>query len=157
MSMTRSRVVLLSLTFALVVGLAAPAMAGGAKTDQVTNVESSLDVSLDPPIAASLTCKFVKRVELPDGSAKETQNCNVVQYFEVGDGPTFTPVDFKLKKAFVVKGGECEWFSDYWFAQQVPSAVAADSYQYTVTPSGNVSVESHYPAVPIDPFGYCGF
>lgn len=155
--MRGNRFFLLASVLALVVALAAPATAGGASTDQVTDVETALIVSSDDGIYALADCKFVKRVEKPDGSAKETQKCEVTGLFNLADD---TPFVGELQHAYHETFGECSWVSDYWIATvggALADLVVADGGQSTVTPSGKVTVKSTYPADPIDPVDDCGF
>ena len=52
-------------------------------------------------------------------------------------------------RAFINEAGPCVWFSDYWFSV-AGQDVQAESFRYTVTPSGHVRARSDYPAEPLD-------
>jgi len=144
----RMHIMLVLAVVLLVIGVATPAVAGGATTDRVDGpFETVVPVAFaDNAIGVELMfaeCDWVQRVQLPDGSAKETQLCHLTEPFFVFGG---SPPD----QAFNIGGGACLWFSDYW-TQTDGSDVVADSNQITVTPSGNVHITSTYPAVPIPP------
>lgn len=144
---TRPKHIVLVLAVALlVIGVAAPAVAGGATTDRVDGpFETVVPVAFaDNAIGVELMfaeCDWVQRVQLPDESAKETQLCHLTEPFFVFGG---SPPD----QAFNIGGGPCLWVSDYW-TQSTGADVVADSHQITVTPSGNVHITSTYPAEPI--------
>jgi hypothetical protein len=93
-------------------------------------------------------CAFVKRVEYPDGSSKETQSCQTTVPFDIlgdefaGELPA---------RAFRDSGGGCTWFSDYWFNTDEPQDIMASSYSTVVTPSGRMHATSHYAADPLTP------
>jgi hypothetical protein len=127
------------------VGPAAAATAGGATTDQVRDIETAFFVDNDQTMIANAVCKFVKRVEKPDGSAKETQNCDVTGLVTF---PGFSPIGGALPRAFVATIDGCEWVSDY-FLNTDGSEVWAESGFSTVTPSGKVNITSFYPADPL--------
>jgi len=134
-------------------GVIAPAIASGATTDRI---EGPFDTVVPTAYADNLIgvelmfaeCDFVKRVELPDGSAKETQSCELTD--PVPDFPG-TPPD----QTFRIREGACSWASDYW-GMTDGSLVLADTFSLTVTPSGQVLVTTTYPADPIAPED-CGF
>ncbi len=136
----------IAIVLALLVALAAPV---AARAD-VDRVEGPFDTVVpvafaDNPIGVELMfaeCDFVQRVEKPDGSAVETQTCHLTEpFFQFGG----TPPD----SAFTNTEGSCIWFSDY-FSQTTGEDVFAERVRLTVTPSGNVSVTTMYPADPID-------
>ena len=132
----------------LAFGVIGPAMASGAMTDRIDGpfVTVVPTANADNPIGVELMfveCSFVQRVELPDGSAKETQACELTGPFVEFPG---TPPE----KAFRNVAGECIWWSDYW-AQVDGSIVFASSISLTVTPSGQVHATSTYPADPLTP------
>jgi len=90
-------------------------------------------------------CDFLKRVEFPDGSAKETMSCQVT------DSEGF-PDDIAgaiPSRAYKDSGGECIWFSDYWVNQDEPQIVFGNSYSQVVTPSGKAHATIRYAADPL--------
>lgn len=89
-----------------------------------------------------MECDFVQRVEKPDGSAIETQQCDLTGPFVEFPGTPPT-------EAFTNSAGECIWFSDY-FLQTTGEDVLAERVRLTVTPTGNVSVTTWYPAEPLE-------
>jgi len=93
-------------------------------------------------------CDVLQRVELPDGSAKETQRCQIV-------GPFIEFPGTLPDQAFNDSAQECVWGSDYWRLTD-GSGVIASSYHVTVTPSGSVHVTSTYPSDPLT-LEDCGF
>jgi hypothetical protein len=130
-----------------------PAVAAGASVDRVEGpFETVVPVAdADNPLGAELMladCDFVQRVERPDGSARETQKCELTGPFS--DFPGTVP-----DRAYNNVGGACVWASDYW-TQSTGDLVIADSVHITVTPSGNVHVRSTYPTEPIPPSD-CGW
>jgi hypothetical protein len=132
----------------LCVAAASPAIAGGASVDRIENIETVLAVALpdDFPMGSLMRadCAWVQRVELPDGSARETQVCDLT------NEPVMIP-EFQgmpPERAFHNSGGPCQWHSDYWFAKE-GSDVLASSFRYVVTPSGKVIAHSWYPAEPL--------
>lgn len=132
----------------LCVAAVSPVAAGGASVDRMENIETVLVVAFPEnfPIASIMRadCAWVARVELPDGSSKETMVC------DLSDEPVMI-LEFQgssPERAFHNSGGPCEWFSDYWFAKD-GSDVLASSYRYVVTPSGRVTAHSWYPAEPL--------
>jgi hypothetical protein len=143
------RIVLAALALILGLVAAAPAAAGRATVDRLTNIETVLAVAMpdDFPVASLMRaeCAWVHRVELPNGSARETMVC------ELSDERVMIP-EFQGSppaRAFRNSGGPCVWFSDYWFAKE-GSDVLASSFRYVVTPSGHVTAHSWYPAEPLD-------
>ena len=100
----------------------------------------------DFPVASLMRadCSFVVRVERPDGSARETQVC------QLNDEPVMIP-EFQgvpPSRAFIDQIGPCAWHSDYWFHTN-GSDVLADSVRILVTPAGQVVATSTYPATPL--------
>ena len=81
-------------------------------------------------------CDWVQRVEHPDGSSVETQQCVLTEPFEVFPG---TPPE----RAVVDRSGACIWYSDYLLAT-TGETFYADRVQLTVTPAGRVGVTSFY-------------
>ncbi len=132
----------------LTLGVIAPAMAAGAITDRIEGPFTTVvpTAYADNAIGVELMfaeCDFVKRVQRPDGSATETQKCELTEpFFEFGGTPP--------EEAFRNKAGECIWWSDYW-AQVDGSIVLASSISLTVMPSGQVRATSTYAADPLTP------
>ena len=131
----------------LLVAGVAPATAQ-APVDRIENVDTVLAVATPEefPIASLMRaeCAWVQRVELPDGSATESQVC------DLSDEPVMIP-EFQGSpptRAFHFSGGPCEWASDYWLAKN-GTVVFASSVSYVVTPSGKVHIRSRYPAEPL--------
>jgi hypothetical protein len=128
--------------------IAAPVAAGGAKVDRIADFDTVLAVRMedDFPLASLMRadCSRLIRVERPDGSSTEIQDC------VLSDRQVMIP-EFQGEppsQAFVLVGGMCQWFSDYWFNTEGVD-VLAQSFRYTVTPSGHVHVRSEYPAEPL--------
>ncbi len=137
-----SRVTVLSLVVALVIGVSASAALAKGSVDRfegpfVTVVPVAF---ADNPAGVELMfaeCDFVQRVEKPDGSSVETQLCQLtIPFFEF---PGMPP-----ERAFNAPGGSCVWFSDYFIQTGHPDPPTADSVRLTVTPSGEVSVTTKY-------------
>jgi hypothetical protein len=135
------------MAIALVVASVVPA-AATASVDRIENVDTVLAVAFpeDFPVASLMRaeCAWVQRVELPDGSATESMEC------DLSDEPVMIP-EFQGSpptRAFHHSGGACEWVSDYWFAKN-GTIVFASSFAYVVTPSGKVHARSSYPAEPL--------
>lgn len=142
-----SRVTVLVLVLGLAIGVAASAAVAKASVERIEGPFTTLvpTAFADNPAGVELMfaeCDFVQRVEKPDGTAIETQHCHLTEPFFVFPG---TPPE----QAFTNSEGPCVWFSDYW-TQTVGEDVAAESVRLTVTPSGNVSVTTKYPAEPLD-------
>jgi hypothetical protein len=142
------RVSMIALLGVLVSAAASPVAAKGAKVDRLENIETVLAVAMpdDFPIGSLMraTCSSLVRVERPDGSATEIQDC------QLNTNPVMIP-EFQgvpPKRAFVNTGGACLWFSDYWF-NVAGTDVLAESFDYVVTPSGHVHARSEYPAEPL--------
>lgn len=135
------------LVLALAVGASASAALAEAVVDRVDGpFETVVPTALaDNPAGVELMfaeCDFVQRVEKPDGSAVEQQRCHLTDPFVEFPGTPPT-------EAFTNAAGECIWWSDY-FSQTTGELVFAESVRLTVTPSGNVSVTTRYPAEPLD-------
>ena len=142
------RVSMIVLIGTLASAVAAPVSAAGAKVDRLGTFETVLAVAMpdDFPIASlsRATCTSLIRVERPDGSATEIQDC------QLNDTPVMIP-EFQgvaPSQAFIHNEGSCRWFSDYWFNTSGID-VLAESARLIVTPSGHVHVTSEYPAVPL--------
>jgi hypothetical protein len=132
---------------ALASAVATP-VAARAQIDRVENFETVLAVAMpaDFPIASLMRadCTRLIRVERPDGSATEIQDC------QLSDHPVMIP-EFQgtaPRQAFIHTGPPCAWHSDYWFHTAGLDVLAA-SVQYTVTPSGHIHAVSEYPAQPL--------
>jgi hypothetical protein len=141
------RLLVVGATVGLLLAMTVPASAAQAKAsvDRVEGpFETVVPVALaDNPAGVELMfaeCDFVHRVEKPDGSSVETQQCHLTEPFVVFPG---TPPE----SAFTNTDGPCIWFSDY-FLQTTGESLASDSVRLTVTPSGKVSVTTMYPPNP---------
>lgn len=144
----RNAILSIGLLAALAAGASTAVAAGGATVERIRDFDTVLAVAMpaDFPTASFMRahCSRLVRVERPDGSASEAQNCRlsdepVPDPFLQGVPPT---------RAFVFDGESCVWFSDYW-GNTEGLAVGATSVHYTVTPSGQVHVRSEYPAQPL--------
>jgi hypothetical protein len=142
------RVSMIALLGVLTASAGTPVAAAGAKVDRLEDFATVLAVAMPPdfPVASLMraVCSSLIRVERPDGSATEVQDC------QLSDEPVMIP-EFQgvpPTRAFVLEGPACLWFSDYWGNTQ-GIAVLAASFKYTVTPSGHVHVRSEYPAEPL--------
>lgn len=144
----RGRSVLL-VALAIVMASSAVAGAAGAIVERVENVSTVVAVAFpeDFPIGSlsRAECHFIQRVTLPDGSATETQVC------ELSDEPVMIPAfqGSAPLQALVHEGGPCEWSSDLAFVRYGADEYA-ESYRLLVTPSGQVHVWSSYPSEPLD-------
>ena len=144
----RKRVAMIAMLGVLGAAVAAPAAAGTATVDRIGGFETVLAVRWDDdfPLASIMRadCTSLIRVERPDGSATEIQDC------QLNASPVRTP-EFQgvpPSEAFILTGGPCLWHSDYWGATAGLDVVAT-SIRYTVTPSGHVHARSEYPAEPL--------
>jgi len=144
----RKRIVMSIVVGVAALSIAGPVAAGSAKIERLSNIETVLAVRMDEtfPLASLMRadCSSLIRVERPDGSATEIQDC------QLSDRPVMIP-DFQgvaPSHAFVLTGGPCEWHSEYWFYTAGLDVLAA-SVRYTVTPSGHVHAISEYPAEPL--------
>ena len=141
----RALVTMISVVLCLAVPLPATA---NDRTDTVRDFGSVVAVArpADFPNASLMRadCAFVHRTERADGSAIETQSC------ELSDEPVMVPAfqGSPPDRAFIDEGGPCLWASDYWFHHD-GSEVYADSYRLVVTPSGSVQARATYPAAPL--------
>ncbi len=142
------RVSMIALLGMLASAAASPVAAGGAKVDRLERFESVLAVAMpeDFPVASLMRvdCSGLIRIERPDGSATEIQDC------QLSDRPVMIPAfqGEPPSQAFVHSVPPCMWFSDYWF-YRAGLDVLASSVHYTVTPSGHVHAVSEYPAQPL--------
>ena len=89
-----------------------------------------------------MECDWVQRVVHNDGSATETQQCQLTDPFVVFPG-------IAPETAFINIGPPCIWQSDY-FLTTTGEVVLAETGRLIVTPSGQVHVKTHYPAEPLD-------
>jgi hypothetical protein len=142
------RVSMIALLGVLASVAAMPVVAAGTKVDRLENFETVLAVAMpdDFPVASLMRadCSRLIRVERPNGSATEVMNCRL------SSDPVMIP-EFQgapPSRAFVLAGPTCVWFSDYWF-NTAGIDVLAESFRYTVTPSGHVHARSEYPAEPL--------
>ena len=141
------RVVVMFLLAGSSLGVASPVAASGS-VDTIRDFDSVVAVarSADFPVASLMRvhCTVVVRVERPDGSARETQLC------ELTSDPVMIP-EFQgvpPTQAFIDEPGACVWSSDYW-AYKNGTNVLASSIRIVVTPSGHVMATSTYPAQPL--------
>lgn len=142
-----ARIAVLLLAMGIWFGISGlPALAGASVERIEGPFESVVPVAqADNPAGVELMfveCDFVQRVERPDGSAVETQQCILTEPFVEFPGTPPT-------EAFTNSAGECIWFSDYHL-QTTGEDVLAERVRLTVTPTGNVSVTTWYPAEPLD-------
>jgi hypothetical protein len=142
------RVSMIALVTMLTAVAATPVAASEAKVDRIEDFDTVLAVAMpdDFPIASLMRahCSDLIRVERPDGSATEVMHC------ELSDEPVMIP-EFQgapPTRAFVLDGPSCLWISDYWGNTQ-GTVVLAESFRYTVTPSGQVHARSEYPSEPL--------
>lgn len=142
----------LAIAMLMVVLVAAPAAADGASVDTITDFETVVAVAdADNEFGVLLMyaqCDFLVRVELPDGTSKETMSCELTEPFDIFPGEV-------PDRAYKDAGGECIWFSDYW-SNTTGDVFYASSYSQLVTPSGKVHATSQYPSDPITDED-CGF
>jgi hypothetical protein len=144
----RKRVPMIVLVGALVAASVTPAAAAGAAVERIGNIQTVLAVRMDADFPnASLmraVCTSLIRVERPDGSSTEVQDCLL------SDEPVMVPAfqGAPPAQAFLLEDGPCLWHSDYWFAVEGLD-VMAEHFRLTVTPSGHVHVRSEYPAAPL--------
>jgi hypothetical protein len=137
---------ILALVVGLMAALVAPvAAADGAWTDRIEDVETVLAVRSDAdfPLASLMRahCDEVRFVQAANGAGVEKMRCRL------SDDPVMIPA-FQGEPpttAFTLRGGSCEWTSDYWFARD-GSIVLATSFHYVVTPTGRVNVTANYAA-----------
>ena len=142
------RVSMLALLATVVSAAVSPVAAKGAAVDRLERFESVLAVAMpeDFPVGSLMRadCSSLIRIERPDGSATEIQDC------QLSDRPVMIPAfqGHAPSQAFVLTGPPCAWHSDYWF-YKAGLDVLAKSVHYTVTPSGHVHAVSEYPAQPL--------
>ena len=128
---------------------ALPAVGGGAKVDTIRDFSSVVAVAdADNELGVLLMnmhCDFLKRVELADGSAKETMSCQITDSDGLDPfGGTIPTTTYKNS------GGECVWFSDYWSNHPTePQEIYGSSYSQQVSPSGKVHATIRYQAEPL--------
>ena len=128
--------------------LTVPGVAGRATTDRIEDFGSVLAVRFeeDFPIASLMRadCSWAQRTVNPNGSAVEKMKCTL------SDEPVMIPAfqGVAPEAAFVLDLGPCFWMSDYvaGTAEEIEYAI---SVHLVVTPSGNVSATSFYPAEPL--------
>jgi hypothetical protein len=89
-------------------------------------------------------CAFVVWIANEDGSGTEYLTC------QLSDDPVMVPENQGTPPESTVNytGGECLWTSDYWYAKD-ESTVMAASFEVTVTPSGRAFAVASYPAEPL--------
>jgi hypothetical protein len=144
----RKRVPMIVMLGALVVATVGPVAANGAKVERLANIPTVLAVRMeaDFPLASLMraSCTSLIRVERPDGSSIEIQDC------QLSDEPVMIPAfqGAPPSQAFILEDGPCVWHSDYWFTVGGLD-VLAEHVRLTVTPSGHVHARSEYPAQPL--------
>lgn len=142
------RASMLILPGVLALSTVGPVAATGASVDRLEGFETVLAVAMpdDFPVASLMRadCSSLIRIERPDGSATEIQDC------QLSDRPVMIPVfqGAPPERAFVNAAPPCVWHSDYWF-YKAGLDVPAAGVQYTVTPSGHVHAVSEYSAQPL--------
>lgn len=142
------RVSMLVLLAGIASAIGNPVAAGGATVDRLEGFESVVIVGMpaDFPVGSIMRadCSTLIRIERPDGSATEIQDC------QLSDRPVMIP-EFQGRppsRAFVFDSPACAWHSDYWF-YAAGLDVLASSVHLVVTPSGHVHAVSEYPAQPL--------
>ena len=137
---------ILALVVGLMAVLVAPVAAkGGGWHDRIEGVETVLAVRRDAdfPLASLMRahCSEVRFVQTAKGDGIEKLRCRL------SDEPVMIPAfqGVPPSKTFKVRGGPCEWTSDYWFARD-GSIVVATSYHYIITPRGHIKITAHYDA-----------
>ncbi len=143
------------MVFAL--SMATPVSAGGAQTDKWPEpFESGTITNFDPFTIGLMDCDVLRRVELPDGSSKETMSCdlNGIYLLPADDGPPSLCVDPECgppEKALRYEGGGCDtWMSD-WSLLTTGDVVFAERAEVVVTPSGKVHATTWYGPDPLTP------
>jgi hypothetical protein len=142
----RKRLSMVAVLGALMVATTAPIAASGATVERLANIPTVLAVRMDAdfPIASLMraTCTSLIRVERPDGSSTEIQDC------QLSSAPVMIPAfqGVPPSRTFILEDGPCVWHSDYWFTVDGRD-VLADRVRLTVTPSGHVHARSDYPAI----------
>ena len=144
----RKRVPMIVMLAGLLAAAVSPVAARGTAVERLANIQTVLAVRMDAdfPIASLMraTCTSLIRVERPDGSSTEIQDC------QLSDDPVMIPAfqGVPPRQAFLLETGPCLWHSDYWFAVAELDVMAA-RVRLTVTPSGHVHATSEYPAAPL--------
>ena len=144
----RTRLPTVVLLGALMAAGAAPVAATGASVERLANFPTVLAVRMeaDFPVASLMraTCTSLLRVERPDGSSIEIQDC------QLSNEPVMIPAfqGVPPDQALTFEDGPCTWHSDYWFSV-AERDVLAERIRFTVTPSGHVHARSEYPATPL--------
>jgi hypothetical protein len=142
------RIWLMVMVTLMVPSVASPVAATSGSVDTIRDFATVLAVARpdDFPVASLMRadCAWLVRVERPDGSARETQVC------QLSDEPVMIPAfqGVPPSSAFIDDIGPCAWFSDYWFNLN-GTDVLASSVRIVVTPAGQVFATSTYPAVPL--------
>ena len=144
----RRRTLMIAILSLMTLSIASPVTASSGSVDTVRDFGTVLSVARgdDFPVASLMraNCAFVVRVERPDGSARETQVC------QLSDEPVMIP-EFQgvpPSSAFIDEIGACAWTSDYWLNLN-GTDVLASSVRIVVTPAGQVFATSTYPAIPL--------
>ena len=144
----RKRAPMIVMLGALVVATVSPVAANSAKVERLANIHTVVAVRMDAefPLASLMraTCTSLIRIERPDGSSIEIQDC------QLSDEPVMIPAfqGVPPSQAFILEDGPCVWASDFWFAT-AGLDVLAERVRLTVTPSGHVHARSEYPAAPL--------
>jgi hypothetical protein len=132
----------------MTLSIASPVTASSGSVDTIRDFATVLAVARgdDFPVASLMraNCAFVVRVERADGSARETQVC------QLSDEPVMIP-EFQgvpPSSTFIDEIGPCAWHSDYWFNLN-GTDVLASNVRIVVTPAGQVFATSTYPAQPL--------
>ncbi len=97
------------------------------------------EVEVADGLIMSADCELAAWVAFGDGSFREWLDCTL------SDAPVAQPEwqGVRPHELLTVRGGECEWTSDYW-AVTDGSEVWANSYELTITPDGRVFGSSFY-------------
>lgn len=120
----------------------APPPAPVASEHSVTDFSSYVLVadgdSLDGSVM-SADCTLATWIAYEDGSYEERLECTL------SDDPVEPPEwqGTRPAAAVTISGGECEWTSDFWFATD-GSDVWASTYEFTITPDGQVVGRTTY-------------
>jgi hypothetical protein len=144
----RRRTLMIAMLSLMTLSIASPVTASSGSVDTIRDFATVLAVARgdDFPVASLMraNCAFVVRVERADGSARETQVC------QLSDEPVMIP-EFQgvpPSSTFIDEIGPCAWHSDYWFYKD-GTDVLASSVRIVVTPGGQVLATSTYPAIPL--------
>ena len=97
------------------------------------------EVEVADGLLMSADCELAAWVAFSDGTFREWVDCTL------SDAPVVQPEwqGVRPDELLTVRGGECEWTSDYWTVTD-GSEVWADSYELTITPDGRVFGSSVY-------------